>query len=69
MQGETKMNRSFVPSNSNSTDPMLRLNGFIRAKCQLERIAGSCKITEIAPDPEHLSLAIVKFSFNGKEES
>ena len=48
---------------------MLRLNGFIRAKCDLERIEGNCKITEIESDPEHLSLAVVKFRFNNKEDS
>lgn len=33
MDADTKLNKTFIPSNSNSTDPMLRLNGYLRMNC------------------------------------
>ena len=56
MQGETKLNKTFIPSNSNSTDAMLRLNGFIRLGCKFTPVEGVCKILRIEDDPKHACL-------------
>ncbi|CAL5991066.1 Conserved_hypothetical protein [Hexamita inflata] len=64
MTGETKMNKTFIPGNSNSTDAMLRMNPFIRMGCEFDQIDGQCTITKIEKDYEHESLAIVKFTFD-----
>ena len=44
---------------------MLRLNAFIRPSCEFIETSGNCKVTGIAEDPEHCSLSIVDFVFDG----
>jgi len=63
IEGETRQNKTFTPSGSSSTDPMLRLNPFIRMGCQFNITPGICTISAIEPDPLHKSLGVVKFYF------
>lgn len=62
-------------THSKSTDPMVRFMKERQLSCEFEETQGTCRISSLQPDPEHLALVEIKFAFRpdgareyGKEE-